>query len=318
MAEQRLAALAKIKEEKIMTRFRIYLTCALLFFIALACAMPSLPMNQSVFNTSVAQTVNAGLTQGYVSPTFTQEATLTPMPTLTQELLETLAPTTTITPTFPFIPTDSSTMSVVLSPQLVVTVNTNCRTGTDKIYAVEGTLLAGESAEVVGVDPTGKYWYIRNPDPGAKYCWISGKYANFVGSTSLVLVLTPAPTPTSTITATPVPKFRMAYLEVDECENWWADINFQNTGAIAFKSIKITVEDAYSTKKHTSITDGFIDLDGCAGSTKIESLESGEIVTVSAPAFPFKLTRRLNVTATLCSEPGMKGVCDTESFWFNP
>ena len=301
-----------------MSHSRIYLTIILLLLVGLACAVPSLPMDENAFNTSVAQTVIVGLTQNYVSPTFT----LTPTVTLTPTLIlptATLTSTGTVTPTFPFVPTVPSSTHVGLPPQVIVSVNTNCRAGPGKMFDVEGSLISGESAEVFGIDPTGEYWYIRNPDPGTRYCWVSGKYANFIGAASFVPVLTPIPTPTSTATPTPVPNFRVAFNHLDSCGNWWADLNFYNTGEMPFKSVMIKAKDTFSAREHTSVSDGFIDMDGCSSSTTIDVLKPGEIVTVSAPEFPFNLgDRKLIITATVCSETGMTGFCLTKTIWFKP
>jgi uncharacterized protein YgiM (DUF1202 family) len=317
MGEQRLAHLEKGKR---MTRSRIYSTAAMLLLAGLACAMPALPVNETTFNTAVAQTVNAGLTQNYVSPTFTLKPTITLTSTLTP-IPTTAMPTTTetVTPTFPYVPTDASSVTGIPPAQVIVSVNTNCRTGPGKVYAVEGSLLAGESAEVFGIDPTGKYWYIRNPDPGVKYCWISGKYANFIGTTGQVMVMTALPTPTGSPTSTPAINFMVAYVDIGSCGYWWPELNFTNTGQVAFKSLMIVVEDTYSAKKNTFVVDGFTDVDGCSGSTTVQTLEPGEVVTVSAPGFAFNIAgRKMNLKAVVCTDLGLKGACLTRNIWFNP
>ena len=51
-----------------------------------------------------------------------------------------------------------------IMPMISVSVPTNCRSGPGKAYPIEGALLVGEVAQVLGDDPTGNYWYIPNPD----------------------------------------------------------------------------------------------------------------------------------------------------------
>ncbi|MDD2922081.1 MAG: hypothetical protein PHQ36_07320, partial [Anaerolineales bacterium] len=246
-----------------MSHARIYLMVAALALLAVSCVIPALPMNEDVFNTAVAQTVNAGLTQNYVSPTWTPTPTITFTPTLTSEP-QTLAAvfTETVTPTLAFTPTATDTPTVPL-PEISVSVNTNCRSGPGKVYEIEGALLVGKSAPIYGVDSTGQYWYIRNPDPGAEYCWLSGKYATVEGATSLVPVMTPPPTATATVTPLPVPDFRASYSNTDGCGNWWLELLLYNSGKAVFKSVAVTVKDTYKGGTFSKFTNGFINIEGC-------------------------------------------------------
>ena len=93
----------------------------------------------------------------------TPTATFTPLPPT-----NTPTPTLSPTPIFTFTP---------LTPQISVSVATNCRAGPGKAYDRVGALLVGEFAQVVGRNPTGNYWYIRNPDSSTGFCWVWGEYA---------------------------------------------------------------------------------------------------------------------------------------------
>jgi hypothetical protein len=93
--------------------------------------------------------------------------TVDPAGTIPQAPTVTTSPTVTLTPV-PDVPMAS------------VSVNTNCRTGPDKIYDSVGALLVGEQAEVVGKFADGTYWVIKNPD-GVGECWLWGYYATVVG-----------------------------------------------------------------------------------------------------------------------------------------
>jgi len=142
------------------------------------------PVDLGELETSVAGTLIAQLT---LAPAQVQPPvnTLEPLPSATI----TLTPTDTSTPT-PAV------------PMISVTVNTNCRFGPGSIYDYLGALLVGETAEIVGRDPSGEYWYIRNPDDPAHFCWLWGEYAQPVGNFGSLPILTPPPSPTPTYTPT--------------------------------------------------------------------------------------------------------------------
>jgi hypothetical protein len=317
MVEQRLAYLEK---GKLMTRSRIYLTVIIALLVGLACAMPEIPMDVDTFNTAVAETVMVGLTQKYVSPTITPSPTITLTPTLTPKVPTlTITSTGTITPTSPFTPTASATPQIPL-PKIVVTVNTNCRTGPDKSFRVEGTLLKGESTTVHGIDPTGLYWYILNPDPGLEYCWLSGKYATVVGDKSFLSVMTAQPTPTATLPPTPTPKFKLIYSGLETCGKWWVDLELVNTGAAPFLSVLITVKDSSKGNTYQTGGNGFVNMDACnTTTTVVDVLEPGTSVIVSSPPFNFDPTgKKLIVTVSVCTEPEGSAGCLTQTITFKP
>lgn len=276
-------------------------------------------MGRDAFNTAVAHTVVAGLTQNYVSPTFTLTPTITLTPTLTPiPPTVTKTPVVTVTPTFPFTPTGTDTPIIPL-PELSVTVNTNCRSGPGKAFDIQGSLLVGEFVDVYGIDPTGEYWYISNPDPGAEYCWLSGKFAEVGGAISLVPVITPPPPPTATATQKPIADFRMTYSSTDGCGNWWVEINLYNSGQAAFKSMSVTWKDNYSGSNPSAFSNGFTNNDGCDGKTVAESLDPGVSVIISAPPVNSNPAgRKVTLTATLCTETNSQGDCVTRTITFKP
>lgn len=162
---------------------------------AMACNLPFSPapaqdelgsVQTSVAGTLIAQlTLTPGQAPDQIEPT--EQPVSTPEP----------LPTSTITPT----PTETLTPTPSV-PMVSVSVNTNCRFGPGAVYDYLGALLVGETAEIAGRDPSGDYWYIRNPDDPANFCWLWGEYAEAVGNYGSVPILTPPPTPTPTYTAT--------------------------------------------------------------------------------------------------------------------
>lgn len=296
---------------------RVSLTMIGLAMLTLACILPAISIQDSnAISTAAAQTVIAGFTQSallaVLSPTI-QEPTLTFTPdTPTITPIPTSTPTETLTPTPLFTPTP-------LIPQISVSVPTNCRTGPGKVYRMAGALLVGEVAEVYGRDPTGNYWYIRNPGSASGYCWVWGEYATVTGNIAFLPVYTPPPTPTPTFTPTPSPDFELAYTSLDSCTGWWVEIRLQNTGSVPFRSIGITVRDTDTDIVISNFTDGFTNIDGCLSSTTRDTLGVGKSRIVSAPAFTYDPTgHNIRATITLCSETDQDGLCITRKINFTP
>lgn len=294
---------------------RIYFFIVTLLVTSMACALPSVSTaDPGTISTNAAQTVIAGLTQNVPQETSTIGPSLTP--TLTPD-----PPTATATPTASATPTPIFTATLTI-PLISVSTPTNCRNGPGRVYVRVGALLVGETAEVFGRDPTSRYWYIRNPDPGAgaEFCWAWGEYATLVGPAMLLPIFTPPPTPTPTNTPTPAPSFAVEYSNKDTCNtNWWVELKLKNTGAISFKSVDITVIDRDTNVELVNLADGFVNIDGCLKTTTKDVLASGDTYLLSAPAFAYDPTgNRIRVRITLCSGTGQKGMCITEKIDFKP
>jgi hypothetical protein len=291
----------------------ILLSVTVLLLVSLACALPSVPIatqdpNQdpNSISTAIGQTIVAALTQtaGAVLPVSSVDSptaaqTFTPEPP-TVTLTETLSPT----PIFTATP---------LVPQISVSVATNCRVGPGRVYDRVGALLVGEVAEVIGRDPTGNYWYIRNPDRTNGFCWLWGEYATLTGNFAVLPMFTPPPTPT------PAPGFDASYDGLETCVGWWVDIDLTNTGGIAFESISLTVRDTDTDAVVFQSTDTFTAIDGCLGSSTNDILPLDATRTVSSPPFAYNPTgHELRATITLCSGNGQNGMCVTEVINFTP
>jgi len=284
---------------------RIYLSVAALMGTIVACAVPAISTpDPNAVGTSIAQTVIVGVSQSAVPPissptfaaltfTFTPESpTLTPTETPTSTLA--IAPTSTI-------------------PLISVSVNTNCRIGPGRVYDRVGALLVGETAQVYGRNPTGEYWYIRNPDSGEEFCWLWGEYATLLGNVTLLPVYTPPPTPT------PSPSFESSYGRIDTCVGWWVEIKLDNTGGVTFRSMSLTIRDTVTDVVLSQVTDTFTNIDGCITSITTDIIRPGGTRTVSSPPFAYNPTgHELRVTVTLCSGNGQTGLCVSDITRFTP
>lgn len=300
---------------------RVSLIIIILSIVVLACALPTITLQDpNAISTTAAQTVIAGFTQAALSatssptlqePTFTftpEPPTLTP--TLTPTETSTPSPTLTATPFFTPTP---------VVPLISVSVPTNCRVGPGKVYRMVGALLVGESAQIYGINPTGQYWYIRNPDSSSGFCWVWGQYATVTGNTALLPVYTPPPTPTPTFTPTPSPDFEATYTSLDTCVGWWVEIRLRNTGSIPFRSMGITVKDTVTGVVLANYTDGFTNIDGCLSSNTRDILAAGKTRVISAPSFNYDPSgHKLRTTITLCSNDGQSGTCVTKTIIFTP
>lgn len=288
----------------------ILLSVILLLIASLACTVPNITLtsptpDQNFFNTAIAGTVSAALTQGAPTITPIPLVTDTPAFTLTPEP-PTPTPTVTVTPSPIFTPTP-------LVPLISVSVDTNCRVGPGKIYDRRGALLVGEVVQVYGRDPGGNYWLIQNPDNSSEFCWVWGEYATLLGNWAAVPIMTPPPTPT------PAPSFEATYIGKDTCVGWWLDFDLENTGGITFKSFSITVRDTVSDVVVSLYQDGFTDNSGCLDSVTRDNLNPGSIRRISSPAFNYDPAgHRLRATITVCSNLAQNGTCVTEVIAFTP
>jgi hypothetical protein len=316
MVKQRLAGLEK---GKLMNRSRVYLALAIILLLGLACETPALPLSEDAFNTAVAQTVMVGLTEKYISPTFTSSPTSTFTPSVTP-IPPTETPTlpVTITPTISLVPTITNTLAIPLQ-KIIVSVNTNCRTGPDKAFPVEGSLLAGHSTTVHGIDPTGQYYYIRNPDPGREYCWLSAKYATVGGAVSLLPVMTSMPTPTATVTLTPIPGLNVNFSTLENCgHSWWVNLELINKGEATFTSVLIKLKEPFKGQTVSTGSDGFSNAIGCGTPiAPVPTLEpNGSVIVSSASIGKNPTGKKLVVTVSVCTDPGGVGTCLTRTLIF--
>lgn len=288
------------------------LLVTILVIVSLACGLPGVPvtgptvstMDSNAVGTTIAQTMVSALTQTAVAAApidiaNSQTAAITFTPTFTPTATSSPTPLYTATP---------------LVPMISVSVDTNCRQGPGQAYDRVGALLVGETTEVFGRDPTARYWYVQNPDKDGEFCWLWTEYATVVGNVAALPFYTPPPT------YTPVPSFNAGYGGLENCAGWWVNIVLTNTSSFPFKSISITISDTSTDKDITLYADRFTAIDDCVDSTTDDTLDPGESLVVSVPAFAYNPSgHKLRATITLCSAPGQNGTCvTTNALKFSP
>ncbi len=302
---------------------RTSLPLLLILLGVFACVIPGTPqVDQNAAGTAVQETLSAIIKQTEdAGQSIVDYSTDTPEPTLTSSATFTaILPTftSTLTPTSTLPPTPFPTWTPTY-PMLSVSVATNCRVGPGKIYTLLGGLPAGQSVRVYARDPGENYWYIRNPDKPAQFCWVWGEYGTVIGPVGGLPVYTPPPSPTPTITSTPAPDFDASYAALQTCSNkWWFDFRLKNTGTASFRSANITFKDTVTGTLVNAMTDGFTDRTNCSSSSKAV-LAPGKTLIASSPQIGYQPGgHKINATITLCTDIGLNGYCVTQKLSFKP
>ena len=301
---------------------------ALLLLVSLACAVPGLPIaDPNAVSTAAAETVIADLTldaaQVFSSPTTAPSLTPTYTPTLIRPTPHPVTDTMTPTPMFTVVNTQTLEQGVTATfEDVIITVSrpTNCRIGPGRDYEIVGTLLVDEEAEVLGRDPSGDYWYIPNPDPGAEFCWVWGEYATLTGSYLLVPMFTPPAT--STPTASPIPSldFRIKGNGMENCSGaWWLKIEVTNTSEFTFQSVKIEMNDLTQNVYRVTSSNGFASRRGCGPYTTADQIPPKGIFIIDGAKFDYNIRgHKLKTYVTMCTETELKGICTTREGTFTP
>jgi len=277
---------------------------ALLVLISLACNLPStLPINTpdvpgSYVETSVAETLAAVEVQQLPEGTASGlEGTPPPGETSSQ----------TLTPT--------SDPSADALARIHLSENTNCRTGQGTSFERLIILLKGEEAEVVGVDTTGNYWYIRRPDQPSGFCWLWAEYATPTGPYQFLPVYTPIPT------ATPGFEFELTYhSNIGFCGGFYVtQYRINNTGSFTLESWKTTsIDHTGGSDPLPNIQDKFYDKTGCALVGEKSKLTPGEAYFVSAMFTNNPTGHDITVTVQICTEDGLGGECIAQKIRHTP
>jgi len=285
-----------------------FLTFITIVLIAsLACVLPGASVtvptqDPNAINTSIAQAIAARQTEAVLKNPPTATLTATPeTPTLTLE--------PTMTPTSEFTATSST-------PMISVEVDTNCRVGPGAIFERVGILLVGETAEIVGREPKGEFWYIHNPDVadnGVEFCWVWGEYATVSGDTLPLLYLSPPPPPTASLD--------VVFEKMDTCTTWWINFKLTNKSGISFKYINIVLTDT-DTDPVTVVSskaNEFTYNDGCSQPVTTKTLIAGGTLSASSPLFAYNFKGHdLNAKVTACTETDQAGTCITKELNFTP
>lgn len=97
--------------------------------------------------------------------------------------IETLLAQDTPTP----IPTATSS-TILASPK---DQPVNCRFGPAISYSIDGALILGRQAEVIGKSIDETWWYVKNPSDPSTNCWLSSDFVILVGNVASLPVVSP-------------------------------------------------------------------------------------------------------------------------------
>lgn len=210
-------------------------------------------------------------------------------------------------------PTDlSSTPNVA---KVFMSENTNCRIGQGTSFEILMILLKGEEAEIVGVDTSGDYWYIRRPDQPSDFCWLWAKYATPTGPYQSLPVYTQIPT------ATPGFEFEITYQSNIGLCGWFYSLQYriENTGSFTLESWKTTSTDhTGGADPFPNEQDKFYDITGCAPVGENANLVPGEAYYVNAVFDNDPVGHDITVTVQICTEDGLGGECISKTFRHTP
>lgn len=269
-----------------------------------SCNLPLEDQARSAENgkTVVAQTVQAEFAVQTGTALADQgNKTGTPLP----EAAETDQPAPSPTPSLTLTSTDASTPTPE-PPGVHVSGDTFCRFGPGDVYQALGILNTDQESIILAEDPTGSFWYIRNPDNPGENCWVWGNYATPEGPTDQLPVYTPPPTPT--------PSASISASFVYVCAEWYFDFQVNNTGNIPFESYRITLEDQRTGV--TEVTQVNQWPGACTGGGP-ETLAPGSTGRAYAEFLDHNpLGDTIRATLKACQQDNLGGVCTTTTWTF--
>jgi hypothetical protein len=262
----------------------------------------TIAMDVSIAQTSAAiQTSMAGTEMG-VNPA---------LPTETP----TLNPQSQTTPTSQFTTTPDFA-------SLTLTRDTYCRKGTSSSSPAVSLLTAGQSAEIIALNPTRDSYYVVDPLHSNSQCWVWGQYATVIGDMQILPVFTSMPTATATFTPTPASGFSVSYVNTENCG---ADYAFRylikNTGKVTWQSLQIVMTDTLGGAPTTHTSNSFNSYAGCALSGAQEDLTPGEealLLAINPGQVGYNPAGRpFTATVMICQNNDLGG-CISKSLSFTP
>lgn len=227
----------------------------------------------------------------------------------------TLNPQSQVTPTSQFTSTPEFA-------SITLTRDTYCRKGTSSSSAAVSLLTAGQSAEVIALNPTRDSYYVVDPLHSNSQCWVWGQYATVTGDMQILPVFTSMPTATATFTPTPAIDFSVSYVNTENCApNYAFRFLIKNTGKATWQSLQITLTDTVASTSTTHTADTFNSYAGCALSAAQDDLTPGEealVLAINPGHVAYNPAGRpFTASVMLCQMNGLGG-CFSKSISFTP
>jgi len=93
----------------------------------------------------------------------------------------------------------------------------------------------------------------------------------------------------------------------------------QNTGGVAYESLTVILSDTTNGTSLPFTSEDFTNRDGCSTSNTQPNLPLGATRIVSMPVISYDPTGHTKqATISLCTNPGLGGVCSGQSINFTP
>lgn len=271
----------------------------LLFILVSGCTTTAAPTpdlaSTIAVNVAVEQTMAALQTQSAITQLAYEQQHPTETPTLQP------------TPTSEFTATPEKVT-------LTLSKDTYCRNG---IYAKSPfvTLMtAGQTIDVLAVDPNNEAYYVVEPKHTFTYCWVWGEFATVSGNVASLPVYTPQPLPTPTRTPTVGPDFTASYVGLQNCgADYYLRFFIKNNGSKTWQAVLINITDNTNNTTSSFSNSSFVDYSGCSAGVSEDDLAPGEASNVAA--YP---GGKFSYDPTGHSMTAVVQVCQTDSGGCNP
>jgi hypothetical protein len=304
----------KRSERKILIR----LICLMVCSAALgACALPSSQqqLKQALVQTAVADSLVGTQAAGTLTAIIPTE-TSTPTPTDSPTATPTKTPLPNVTPTLAGV-------------WLTLPGDTDCRTGPGWAYPTLSLVKAGQLVEIMALDPTEEYYYIRDPGNFSQFCWIAKPSARVTGNLSRLPVITStAAAAFPTTTGTPAAlDFYARFVGVINCkENYGIVLYIENSGSVILHSIRVVLTDTTVNKSYlhdsnlfrgTTSDECVLDLDHAEGD--LQNGEGSLVACVNGGQFNYDPAGHIfTARITLYNQDDRKGEFATKTITFIP
>jgi len=250
-------------------------------------------------NVAIEQTMAALQTQSIATELAYQQQhpteTATPQPTATSE----------------FTPTPDKIT-------LTLSKDTYCRNGIFAKSPYVALMSAGQTYDVLAIDPNNQAYYVVEPDHTFTYCWVWGEYAKLNGDKDRLPVYTPQPLPTPTYTATVGPDFSVSYVGQQVCgADYYLRFFIKNTGSKTWEALQINVTDNTKNVTTTYNNTVFVDYLNCVAGVSESDLTPGESSNVAVKVSEDPTGHSMSATIILC-QTDASGGCNPKTITFTP
>jgi hypothetical protein len=195
-------------------------------------------------------------------------------------------------------------------PYVIISGNTNCRTGPGSVYDWLHTYLAGDQALLLGKSADEAFWFINDQNGLIPDCWLWGKFATPAGDTAFVPVFTPPPTPT------PMPDFTVSY-EGSDCGagSCWLWFKINNTGSLKWQSVLVYAKNLATSDESVFVSDEF--MNGIMGAD-IDYISAGGTGYTHSERLPNPSGNTVQVIVIACEKNGLTEICQGRTLTVNP